>query len=80
MSFQLALYKHTRPGLQGVYSRLVRLVDRGPYSHCELVFSNGLSASSSFIDGSAPKQLPPPSGSPTRGGTAPTGSQIGFRV
>ena len=51
MSFQLALYKHTRPGLQGIYSRLVRLIDRGPYSHCELVFSSGLSASSSFTDG-----------------------------
>ena len=51
MTFRAAFYKATRPGLQGVYSRLVRLVDGGPYSHCELVFSDGLSASASYIDG-----------------------------
>lgn len=45
-----AFYKGTRPGLQGIYSRAVQLVDRGPYSHCELVFSDGLSASASYID------------------------------
>ena len=27
------------------------MIDRGPYSHCELVFSDGLSGSSSYIDG-----------------------------
>ena len=48
---QLALYKATRPGLQGIYSRLARWIDGGPYSHCELVFSDGVSASASFIDG-----------------------------
>lgn len=48
---KLALYKETRPGLQGLYSRLTRWIDRGPYSHCELVFTDGMSASSSFIDG-----------------------------
>ena len=46
-----AFYKGTRPGLQGIYSRAVRLIDRGPYSHCELVFSDGISASSSWMDG-----------------------------
>lgn len=46
-----AFYKGTRPGLQGIYSRVVRLIDRGPYSHCELVFSDGISASASWIDG-----------------------------
>ena len=46
-----AFYKGTRPGLQGIYSRAVRVIDRGPYSHCELVFSDGLSASASYIDG-----------------------------
>ena len=45
-----AFYKSVRPGLQGIYSRGVRLVDRGPYSHCELIFSDGLSASASYID------------------------------
>ena len=47
----VAFYKSTRPGLQGVYSRAVRAIDRGPYSHCELVFSDGMSGSASYIDG-----------------------------
>lgn len=46
-----AFYKGTRPGLQGIYSRLVRWVDRGPYSHCELVFSDDMSGSASWVDG-----------------------------
>lgn len=46
-----AFYKGTRPGLQGIYSRLVRWVDRGPYSHCELVFADGMSGSASWVDG-----------------------------
>lgn len=46
-----AFYRGTRPGLQGIYSRVVRAIDRGPYSHCELVFSDGLSGSASYIDG-----------------------------
>ena len=46
-----AFYSGTRPGLQGLYSRAVRWIDRGPYSHCELVFSDGLSASASWMDG-----------------------------
>lgn len=48
---QAAFYKGTRPGLNGMYSRAVRLVDRGPYSHCEVVFSKGLSGSASWVDG-----------------------------
>lgn len=48
---RLALYKSTRPGFQGIYSCITRWVDGGPYSHCELIFSDGLSASASFIDG-----------------------------
>ena len=46
-----AFYKGTRPGLQGLYSRAVRWIDRGAFSHCELIFSDGLSASASYIDG-----------------------------
>lgn len=46
-----AFYRGTRPGWQGIYSRAVRWIDRGPYSHSELVFSDGLSASASYIDG-----------------------------
>jgi hypothetical protein len=51
MPFRLALYKGTRPGLPGIYNRLVRWWTRSPYSHCELVFSDGIAASSSFADG-----------------------------
>jgi len=46
-----AFYKATRPGIAGIYNRLVRWWDNGPYSHCEFVFSDGLSGSSSFMDG-----------------------------
>lgn len=52
---KVAFYKGTRPGLQGIYNRLVRWWTRGPYSHCELVLAElphgSLCASSSFIDG-----------------------------
>lgn len=46
-----AFYKGTRPGLAGIYSRGVRLWTRSPYSHAEIIFSDGMAASSSFIDG-----------------------------
>ena len=46
-----AFYKATRPGWRGIYSRAVRVIDRGPYSHVELVFSDGMSGSASYIDG-----------------------------
>lgn len=53
---QIAFYKGTRPGFQGIFNRLVRWWTNGPYSHCEMVIKTlpcGLSlcASSSFIDG-----------------------------
>lgn len=48
---KIAFYKGTRPGVQGLYSRAVRFVDGGPYSHCELFFSDGVSASASYMDG-----------------------------
>lgn len=46
-----AFYKSTRPGLQGLYNIVVRAVTQGKYSHCELIFSDGLAASASFLDG-----------------------------
>lgn len=46
-----AFYKGTRPGLPGIYNRAVRWGRQSRYSHCELIFSNGLAASSSFMDG-----------------------------
>lgn len=45
-----AYYKGTRPGIPGLYNRLGRRLDHGPYSHEELIFSDGKSASSSFMD------------------------------
>lgn len=51
MTFRAAFYKGTHPGLPGLYNRAVRLRGRGPYSHVELVFSDGLAASSSYMDG-----------------------------
>jgi len=51
MAFRIALYKGTRPGIKGIYNRLVRWWTRSPYSHCELVFSDGVAASSSLEDG-----------------------------
>jgi hypothetical protein len=45
-----AFYKGTRPGLPGLYNRAVRWWECGPYSHCELVFSDGRAASASFMD------------------------------
>lgn len=48
--FRVAMYKGTRPGLPGIYNRLVRWWTRSPYSHCELVFSTGHAASASFMD------------------------------
>lgn len=45
-----ALYRGTRPGLPGIYNWLVRWWTRSPYSHVELIFSDGMAASSSFSD------------------------------
>lgn len=50
MAFQAKFYKGTRPGMPGVYNRLVRAWERGPFSHCELLFSDNTSASASFMD------------------------------
>jgi len=48
---KIAFYKGTKDGIAGVYNRGVRWIEDGIYSHCEIIFSNGLSASSSFMDG-----------------------------
>jgi len=47
---KVGFYKGTRKGINGLYSRVVRFIEKGKYSHCELVFTKGDSASSSFID------------------------------
>lgn len=46
-----AFYKSTRPGVAGLYNKIVRWWSSSIYSHCELAFSDGMSASASFMDG-----------------------------
>lgn len=45
-----AFYKATHHSPAGIYNILVRWWTQSPYSHCELVFSDGISASASFLD------------------------------
>lgn len=49
---QLASYKSTRPGLQGIANRIIRLRLRGPYSHTEVVFEPGDGVDHLMPDGS----------------------------
>lgn len=49
--FGVYFYHGTRPGIAGIYNRLVRWWDRSAYSHCEIAFSDGMAGSSSFEDG-----------------------------
>lgn len=44
---RVAFYK----GRGNWFNRFIRFWDGGPYSHCELVFSSGVSASASWQDG-----------------------------
>lgn len=46
-----AFYIGTRPGYQGIYNRIVKAWEPGDCSHVELIFSDGMSASSSLMDG-----------------------------
>lgn len=48
---KIAFYKGNRPGIQGYFNRICRWWLNGKFSHTELVFSDGMSASASFIDG-----------------------------
>lgn len=51
MSFSVAFYKVNHTGIQLIYSWAVRKWTKSIYSHCEIIFSNGEAASSSFMDG-----------------------------
>lgn len=44
---KVAFYK----GNRSVYNAIIRVWDAGPYSHCEIVFTDGLTASASYSDG-----------------------------
>jgi len=46
-----AFYRGTRPGIAGIYNRIVRWWTRSDFSHVELVLSTGLAWSASFADG-----------------------------
>ena len=52
-----AFYKGTRPGVAGIYNRLVRWWTSSPYSHVELVVSTGRAWSASFEDGGVRSKL-----------------------
>lgn len=47
---KIAFYKGTRPFPQSLFNMGVRWWTGGIYSHCEIIFSDGVSASSSFMD------------------------------
>lgn len=47
MSFNIAFYK----GPETFFGRLIRWWDKGPYSHCELVFSDGAWATAFWTSG-----------------------------
>ena len=47
----ICFYKANQKGIKGLFNRLVKWWTKGPYSHCEIWFSDGISASSSFTDG-----------------------------
>jgi hypothetical protein len=49
--FRAAFYKGTRPGVAGIYNWAVRKWTKSPYSHVELIFSDGMPGSASFADG-----------------------------
>lgn len=51
MTFKAAFYHGTPDGWKAAYSIGVRWWTKSPYSHCELVFSDGLWGSASFLDG-----------------------------
>lgn len=46
-----AFYKGVHPSFSGIYNILVKWWTQSPYSHCELIFNDGISASASFLDG-----------------------------
>lgn len=51
LRMKIAFYKGTRPFPQSIFNKGVRWWTGGIYSHCEIIFSDGMSASSSFLDG-----------------------------
>jgi len=54
---KLASFKGTHPGLRGLFNRFVRFWLRSPYSHTELVFSDGYCGSSTWTGGGVALRL-----------------------
>ncbi len=52
-----AFYKDARPGVAGIYNRLVAWWTKSPYSHVELIVSSGRAWSASFEDGGVRSKL-----------------------
>lgn len=52
-----AFYCGTRPGIAGIYNRIVRWWTRSEFSHCELLLSTGRAWSASFADGGVRSKL-----------------------
>lgn len=52
-----AFYRGTRPGIAGIYNRIVRWWTRSEFSHVELVLSTGRAWSASFADGGVRNKL-----------------------
>ncbi|MDA8428189.1 MAG: hypothetical protein M0T70_02935 [Geobacteraceae bacterium] len=48
---RIAFYKYHTPGVMGLFARFTRFITGGPYSHCELIFSDGQAFSASIQDG-----------------------------
>lgn len=48
---KIAFYKGSRPGFNGLFDAAVRWWTAGPYSHVEVIFADGLAATSSARDG-----------------------------
>jgi hypothetical protein len=46
-----AFYKGTKPGLAALFDIGVHEWEAGDYAHCELIFSDGSAASSTFLEG-----------------------------
>lgn len=57
MTLKAAFYRGTRPGIAGIYNRIVRWWTRSEFSHVELVLSTGRAWSASFADGGVRNKL-----------------------
>jgi hypothetical protein len=50
MAMRIALWKGTDPGFAGILDRASRWWTSGPYSHCEVIFSDGWTGTASAAD------------------------------